>query len=267
MPWPCMPGPERNDRRDWDRYLRADIQSLLFREGLAYLEAMDENVIVAPKAGEPITVGPYSPELVAKLFWKERRRTRRNAPKLTQRMMPCTHPRMNSSPKPFFSWTRKNGKKRSSCSPKCCAWIPWMAKPINKDPLGRLLWRCAGQSGRCRKGRRVSAGRSESFTYAVELCSICANTTALLDFTRYLQEETYAGADSGRIASVYYLRGVASSKLNDSIRGRRLLACHSAPLDLGRRTRPSPMSMTGWANQEAEADREEAGRLGGSAET
>ena len=92
---------------------------------------------------------------------------------------------------------------------------------------------------------------------------------AIADFTRYLQEEDNSDGAADRVASVYYLRGAAASKLNDLPR---------AAADFSRAIRKLPS----WPDaydaragvydrmgefKKAQADRDEASRLGGSAET
>jgi tetratricopeptide (TPR) repeat protein len=87
---------------------------------------------------------------------------------------------------------------------------------------------------------------------------------AAADFTRFLEKEDTSGAAQGPIGTVYYLRGVASSRLNDLEQAER---------DFSRALRIFPNWAAGYAARadvydrmgefaRAEADREEASRLG-----
>jgi tetratricopeptide (TPR) repeat protein len=230
---------------------------------------MDEDAIVEPKAGEPVTVGPCPPELVAKLFWQ---RKAKDETKFAE-----THGTQDAMHSPTDErFTRavffmEQGKWKEA--------IQLFSEVLREDPLDgeayqqRSVARLAVgdvQDGLTDAEKAVEYLPDDSESYYVRGRAFLESKQydlAAADFTRYLKEEESIGTDPGRIDSAYYLRGVAASKLNDLAR---------AAADFSRATR----TYSKWADvyearadvydrlgesKKAQADREEAGRLGGAA--
>jgi tetratricopeptide (TPR) repeat protein len=256
-------------RPQWGRYLRADIQAL-FRRALAYLESRDEDVIVVPKTGEPIMVGPCSPELVAKLFWK---REAANEAECAETR--AEHDAWHSPADDLFTqavFLTAQGEWEKA--------IPLFSEVLREEPTDGEAYQQRSLALFALGDLRDSLADAEkaieylpddSESYYVRGRAYLESRqydAAAADFTRYLKEEDYSGANPGRIALVYYLRGAASSKLNDLSR---------AAADFSRAIRNCPE----WADaykaradvyerlgefKKAQADREEVGRLSGKPE-
>ncbi len=255
---------------DWERHLRADIRSLL-RQALAYLEDRDETVIVVRKAGEPIAIGPYSPELVAKLVWK---RAAKAATKCGEAH--ATHDAIHSPTDELFTqavFLIEKGNWEEA--------IQLFSEVLREDPLDGEAYQQRSTAylalgdvrdalADAEKAVQYSPDDVESYMVRGRACLESQQyDRAIADFTRFLKEEAYTGANPGPVASAHYLRGVASSKLND---------LSQAAADFSRAIRTCPE----WADayqaragvydrlgefKKAQADREEAARLGGNAGT
>lgn len=253
----------------WARYLRPDIRSL-FRQSLSYIEAMGEVVILVPNAGESVAVGPYSPELVAKLLWK------RASEDETQRDEVTAADEAGHAPTDEL-FTHAVFLMRQG---KCEDAIRMFSEILRGDPLDGETYqqRAAARLdlGDFREGLADAEKAVEYLPHDSE--SYCLRGRALLesqqydraiaDFTRFLEDKEHAGASPGRIASVCYQRGVALSKLNDLYR---------AAADFSRVIRICPQRADAYTARadvydrlgefkNAQADREKAGCLGGKPE-
>jgi tetratricopeptide (TPR) repeat protein len=200
----------------WARYLRPDIRSLL-GTSLAFLKHAGGGVILQPSADEDVPVGPYSPELVARLLLRPRDREQA-ACDAAHALHEAEHSASDDAftQAVFFLQQRRWDEA-----------ILLLDGVIRDDPSDGEAYQQRAVANLARGDLRdgladaeqaVKYSPDDAEAYRVRgraHLELQHHSLAMDDFTVYLREEDDGNAAAGRTGPVYYMRGLAASRLNE----------------------------------------------------
>jgi tetratricopeptide (TPR) repeat protein len=200
----------------WARFLRPDIRSLL-GSSLAFLQRTDDDVILQPQAEKYGPIGPYSPELVARLLLRRPGREQAACDAAH-----ASHDAEHSESDDAFTQAVFLMQQRR--------WdeaIRLLDSVIRDDPSDGEAYQQRAVAnlgnGNLRDAladaeQAVKHSPDDPEAYRVRgraHLELQHYSLAIDDFTVYLQEEDDGNAAAGRTAPVYYMRGLAASRLNE----------------------------------------------------
>ena len=254
----------RDERRpEWERHVRADIRALL-RQSLLYLEDRDEEVVHPPAPG-PTDVGPYSQELIDKLFWKNKSGVEEKSAKAH-----AAHDAAHSTADELFTQAvflmqQREWTKAIELLAELLCQDPEDGEVYQQRALALLaLGDVHGSLADAEKGVEYAPDDSESYyVRGRAYLESHQHDNAIADFTHYLAAEDNEGTNPGRIGYAYYYRGLARAQMNDFTSAvadfSRALRCHPK-LAMAYQARAVAHDALG-AVSKAQADREMAERL------
>ena len=233
---------------DWERHWRR--YPVAAPPGLAYLEDRDETVIVVRKAGEPIAIGPYSPELVAKLVWK---RAAKAATKCGEAH--ATHDAIHSPTDELFTqavFLIEKGNWEEA--------IQLFSEVLREDPLDGEAYQQRSTAylglgdvrdalADAEKAVQYSPDDVESYKVRGRAYLESRQYDVQLPISRASEREAYTGANPGPVASALPARSCIE-QAERSLRKQQPTSrvpfgpARSGPMP----TRPPQVSMTDWAN-------------------